>query len=220
MKSFDDLYIAAASVGNISIIKYLITRRRPKANVFVDYTCRFAQLECLKYLKDTGFPITSNALRNAVVGNNASCLKYILESYPNPTTKFELADTTISKAACKGYTECVELLLKAGYRVTIKDLVKVASKGRIDALKMLKDKYNDFMSAEVIVAMTSHIDSLKYLKEANLGWNQNTIKLCVKSGNIKCIEYCIEKGLKLTPEMMNLASKPQCRKFIAGVLGL
>jgi len=222
MKSNDDindLYLAAAAVGNISILKYLMTLRRPKTSLLVEHACRYDQIECLKYLKNSGFEIQSNSLRNAIANNSVNCARYILDLCPVPINKFKLADGTIGKAASKGYTECFDLLLNHGYRVTDKDLMKIASKGKVDLLKSLVNK-GRVITPKVIESMTSHIDSLKYLKESNLRWDQYVMESSIKNGNLKCIQYCVEQGLQLTTEMMNLANKPTCRKYIASILGL
>lgn len=220
-QDINKLYVAAASTGNLPIIKYLMTIERSKPNVISDYACRYGHLDCLKYAQELGLGISSGGLISCIINGRTDCVKYIFNIFPNPTNKFKLPDGIIGKAISKGYKDCAELMLNNGYIVKVADLKEVAKRGRIQELKYLMTEFKgDNIPTEIISVMTGNLESLKYLKELNLSWNQDIVKSVVKGGNIKCLRYCVECGFELTPDMLNLTTKPSIRKYINSVLGL
>lgn len=94
-------------------------------------------LDCLKYIHDNGYEITTRTTIEAAKSGNLECLKYIYENFG--TTKWNEVITCV--AAEEGKFECLKFAIEKGCEMDVNKICNAAaSGGNVECLKFVKER--------------------------------------------------------------------------------
>lgn len=187
-----NLFMEQAAVnGQIVIFKYFIKK---------GFTCpygimkaaTFGQIEMVKYLTETGYYYSDDALEAAAVEGHLEVLKYLIEQGNYRTT-------IVDKAASKGHAEVVKYLVKIGKGYSSAAFKSGYQQGNVEIVRcLLEDGHPCSSDALDFAAEHGHLELVKYLVGTGKPCTSNAIDRAAWSGHTDVIRCLVEDGRSCT----------------------
>ncbi|KAL4113524.1 hypothetical protein QTP88_017136 [Uroleucon formosanum] len=186
--------LEAASIGNLTILKYLHEHGCPWSVETFACAALKGDLNCLKYLHANGCPWDVSTCTNAVTNQNFSCLEFLVDNgCPLDTPQPAL------KAASIGNLTILKYLHERGCPWIAETCTLAASEGDIEYLKHARAKgcpWNTRTLGKPLMYM--YEVCLKFIYRNGCEWD---ISVCIEAmGKYKqpeCIDYAWRNGCPL-----------------------
>ena len=199
----------AAGKGHLQCVMFLCENECSVDESERIYDCqsaaRHGQLECLKYLKDQGWPVDATVILEAAAAGHLHCIQY-LRSVGCPWNaidvgedEFEVDDSHedhITEACAESSLECLIYCHDNGCNIDFNLSCAAAVKnGKIDCIQYLRSKgcpwSDDFPK---VAAEHDQLDCLQYLHKNGCPWNEDACEKAVHRDTSRCLQYLHENG--------------------------
>ncbi|GFH44210.1 hypothetical protein CTEN210_00684 [Chaetoceros tenuissimus] len=231
LENFNNLITIAAGKGHLQCITFLCENGCSGNERDQIYDCqsaaRHGQLECLRYLKEQGWPVDGSVIFEAAEAGHLHCIEY-LRSVGCPWNAIDVGDDDFHAGdimeACAGSSlECLRYCHENGCNVDLfLSCVQAAKNGKVDCIEYLRSKgcpwAMDFTEA---AAGNDQLDSLEYLHKSGCPWNQMACLKAVHGDASRCLQYLHENRCEWDPDFLILEAlrygKLDCLKYLLHV---
>lgn len=152
-------------------------------------SCRYGQIDNIRFIIETGFPLSHSAFDSAAKGGHIDCLKFLVEnSCPYDAN-------AVMSTVFEGHLDCLEYLCTLpGIVMHPEYMVNATLSGNLECLKSLASKKCKITKeCADLAAKWGKFECLKYLIDQGCPWDQETIEEALLNYRFDCLLYLLER---------------------------
>jgi hypothetical protein len=206
-----DIVLEAAWNGHIDCLRYAIENRCAdmpcnghsipvcEMKDICSHTARKGHYECLAYLHQNGFELTSSCLSEAARNGHLDCLKYAHEN----GIKLDTYRRVLGDAILSGNKECIDYLLINDAPINELTYDCVIKTGNLECLQRLYEKEGGAVlttwqreKLEIAASENGHLNCLEYVHWVILNGIINTevFVQAIINDHVDCAEYFFKRS--------------------------
>ena len=164
----DAALISAVESGHAECVKFLLNKGAKKESNRLNFALELASeaghANCVDVLIDNGADNFDHALHFSTKAGHAGCVKILLDKAPALSTT--RLNESLNRAAYKGKSEVLQLLIDKGADNLNEALYSAAGKGHVECTKLLMDNgAHDLRMALCMAEQYDHIGCQNILRE-------------------------------------------------------